>query len=425
MSDSTTINETLAVNKSRIHARLKALSSFGKNVVGGIDRNFGSTADLSARKHLISLLEAEIGAAVRVDPAANIWAGINGTSSLPAIAVGSHHDTVLNGGMYDGALGIILAMEVLQIIKENHVPLRHPLSMVSFTAEEPNPFNLSTFGSRMATGKLNPDKLLGVEDTIHHISLSAALAKAGGSITALAAARLQPDALSAFIECHIEQGKRLENRGIALAVVSHITGIYRETIRICGEANHAGTTLMNDRHDALLAAAEFCLAFEKVLKEIRRDDTVGTIGQLAIFPNAVNIIPGETALTMEIRTPDRAVTTTILDRLTNYIVPIETARGVRIERSILLDQASVTLDKTVMSAMENTIETMSESYLTLTSMAGHDATHLAGITRSGMLFVRSIDGKSHCPDENSHIEDIEKAGNVLLNTILLLDKELD
>lgn len=421
--NNSTVN--LVVNKKRIQDRLEALSQFGRNSNGGIDRSFGSTADLAAREHLVSLLKTEIGAAIAVDPAANIWAKINTDSELPAIAIGSHHDTVQNGGRYDGALGIILAMEILSVMQEQQIALRHPLVLVSFTAEEPNPFNLSTFGSRMATGKLDPAKLREVEDTIHHIPLAAALAKAGGSLEKLGEAKLLPNLLSAFMECHIEQGKRLENKGLSLAVVSGITGIYRETIRICGEANHAGTTLMRDRHDALLAASEFCLAFEEILKDTKREDVVGTIGHLEIFPNAVNIIPGEIALTMEVRTLEGAVTKAVIERLAAPIAAIEKSRGVRFIRSVLLDQAGVALDKTVMDKMAQAMENMSEPYLTLASMAGHDATHLAGVTRSGMLFVRSIDGKSHCPEEDSMLKDIEKAGNALLQTTLLLDKELD
>ncbi len=417
-------NANLSVNKTRIYERLEALATFGKNVNGGIDRSFGTAADVAARQYLSDLLKTEIGLAVHIDPAANIWAQLNNNSTLPAIAIGSHHDTVPNGGMYDGALGIILAIEVLQILKENNYPLRHPLTMVSFTAEEPNPFNLSTFGSRIATGKLIQDTLLDVEDVSNHMSLSGALINAGGCIMDLALAKLQREDFSAFIECHIEQGKRLENSETSLAVVSHITGIYRENVHICGEANHAGTTLMRDRHDALLGTAEFCLAFEKVLKEVNRDDVVGTIGHMDIFPNAVNIIPGETVLTLEIRTPDHTVLTTILGDLEKYIADIE-RRGVHIQRSVLLDQAAVALDETVMNAMARGIVTRTEPYVTLTSMAGHDATHMASITRSGMLFVRSIDGKSHCPEENCYREDIEKAGNALLESILLLDKELD
>ncbi len=425
MSDSSKNSATLFVNKTRIQARLETLADYGKNVSGGINRNFGSEADLFARKYLIYLLKTEIGANVHIDPAANIWAQIAINSSLPAIAVGSHHDTVLNGGMYDGALGIILAMEILQVINENHYLLRHPLFFVSFTAEEPNPFQLSTFGSRIVTGKLSPMLLEKVEDTVQHISLSTALTKAGGSLIDLASGRLQPADFSAFIECHIEQGRRLEKQGVSLAVVSHITGIYRENVHIYGEANHAGTTVMSDRHDALLAASEFCLAFEKVIKAVSREDVVGTIGHLEILPNAVNIIPGEIFLTMEIRTPNQTILAEILNSFAPVIEEIKAARLIRIQRTILLNQAAVPLDKTVMTTMGSAIETMSESYATLPSMAGHDATHLASITRSGMLFVRSIAGKSHCPEENSDMDDIEKAGNALLKTILLLDKELD
>lgn len=418
-------NENLVVNKERIWNRLETLSQFGRNNNGGIDRNFGSIADIKAREHLVSLLKSKIEAEVEVDPAANIWAKINTKSSLPLIAIGSHHDTVLNGGKYDGALGVILAMEILSVVKEQQVTLRHPLALVSFTAEEPNPFNLSTFGSRLATGKLKPDMLRDVRDTIHQRPLETALSEAGGSMDKLTATKISAGSLSAFIECHIEQGRRLENKDVSLAVVSNITGIYRETILVCGEANHAGTTVMRDRHDALMAASEFCLVFEKVLKDTNRDDVVGTIGHFEVFPNAVNIIPGEIALTMEIRTSEDILTKDVLKGLASAVADIEKNRGVHFARSVLLDQAGVALDKVVMDKMAQAMDNMSEPYLTLASMAGHDATHLASVTRSGMLFVRSMDGKSHCPEEYSKPEDIEKAGNALLQTILLLDKELD
>lgn len=419
------MNTSLAVNKARILNRLQALAAFGINADGGIDRSFGSAADLTAREHLTAVFKNEIGAVVRVDAAANIWAGINGSSLLPAIAVGSHHDTVANGGMYDGALGVVLAIELLQVLKEGQYPLRHPITAVSFTAEEPNPFNLSTFGSRSATGKLKSASLMHVEDQVSHVSLADALENVGGSLVNLETAKLSPHALSAFVECHIEQGKRLESKNLSLAVVSGITGIYRETIRVCGETNHAGTTLMQDRHDALLAASEFCLAFERILKEVNRDDVVGTIGTLEIYPNAVNIIPGTAVMTLELRAPSDAVVSKVLAALSNAAANIEANRNVRIERSILLNQSSESMDNTVMKAMQRAIEDMAEPYATLGSMAGHDATHLTCVTRSGMLFVRSIDGKSHCPEEYSRIDDIEKAGNALLKTILLLDEELD
>jgi len=415
----------MIVNKDRIGRRLQQLSQFGKNANGGIDRNFGSTADLEAREYLSRLWESELGESVKIDPAANMWVTVPGSETLPAIVLGSHHDTVMNGGMYDGALGIILATEVLQVAKENNYKLRHPLSLVSFTAEEPNPFHLSTFGSRVATGKLGKTAVGQVTDEITGMSLAEALAKAGGSLAELDQAKLTGEDIGAFIECHIEQGKRLESQQLSLAVVSHITGIYREKIQIMGDANHAGTTIMSDRHDALLAAAEFCLAFETAVKAIGRDDVVGTIGRFEVFPNAVNIIPGQISLIMEVRTPDEQFTRAILDILTQQAAGIEAKRGITICRDILLDQAAVAMDEKIMTTLARASETIAEPYVELASMAGHDATHLAGVARAGMLFVRSVAGKSHCPEEYSDIEDIVKAAEVLLEAVVILDKELD
>lgn len=417
--------DDLHVDALRIKKRLAFLATFGFNEQGGIDRNFGSPADLQVREVLLRQLREEVKAETHVDAAANIWGLVNTTASLPFIAVGSHHDSVVNGGRYDGAMGIVLAMEVLQVLQESERQLRHPLALVSFTAEEPNPFDLSTFGSRSAAGKLKKELVRSARNAVSGQTLSEALQLAGGDLDKLPEAKLKPEAFSAFIECHIEQGKRLEKCALPLAVVSGITGIYRETIRICGEANHAGTTVMADRHDALAAASAFCLAFEGVLKNVGRDDVVGTIGRFSILPNAVNIIPSEVSLTLELRAPNQTLVEQVLTGLNEQVESIENARGVKIKRELLLDQAAVAMNKVVMKAMSNAVEMEQEKSLTLTSMAGHDATHMAGLTKAGMLFVRSIDGKSHCPEEESRLADIEKAGNVLLQTILALDKELD
>lgn len=416
---------SISVNSRRIEALLAELSRFGLNAAGGIDRSFGTEADLAAREYLQDLVQRELGAAVTVDAAANLWAHLAGSEDLPAIAIGSHHDTVPNGGKYDGALGIILAIEVLKTIRENGIVPRHPLAWVSFTAEEPNPFNLSTFGSRSATGKLTSQAVKDVRDPARDLPLGEALARAGGSVADLDGAKLKPGQLAAFIECHIEQGLRLEKQGLPLAAVTRITGIYREIIRVVGEANHAGTTEMPDRHDALLAASELCLAFEKVIKNAGRADVVGTIGRFAISPNAVNIIPGEAVLTAELRTPEHELTQSVVAAFTADVQAIQQRRGVRIERTVILDQAAVAMDDIVLSALAAAAEEEAGTCPRLASMAGHDATHLAGVCRAGMLFVRSPNGKSHCPEEHSNLEDIVKAGNTLLTAILCLDKELE
>ncbi|WKB37312.1 M20/M25/M40 family metallo-hydrolase [Terrilactibacillus sp. S3-3] len=211
-----------------------------------------------------------------------------------------------------------------------------------------------------------------------------------------------------------------------MAVVTAITGIYRDKVTIKGEANHAGTTLMQkNRHDALAAAAELTLEFENLLKAVNRDDTVGTIGYMKISPNSANIIPGEAELIIEIRTSDDEQLKRILREIDRDIQRIEKERGVSIDKQNLLNQKAAPMNGQVIKALEETLAQMNEPYLKLPSMAGHDSVHMVPIGRAGMIFVPSIKGRSHCPDEKTAIDDIAKAGQLMLNTILKLDKELD
>lgn len=415
----------ISVNKDRIENNLKVLSKYGMNENCGIDRNFGSEADASAREWLIDLWHRELNCKAYVDPIANLWVRLEGTENLKPIVLGSHHDSVKNGGMYDGALGVILASEVLMKIKEENIKLRHPLALVSFSAEEPNPFNISTLGSRTSVGKVSKEQLKAAFDNNTHIKLEAAVSKVGGDVDKIEKPLLKAGDLSAFIECHIEQGRNLFDKNLAIGVVSRVTGIYREKINIIGEANHAGTTQMEFRHDALLTASELCLAFEKIIKAFKRSDVVGTIGWINIEPNSVNIIPGKADLIVEVRAPKLEIKKMILNCFTGCIEDISRRRKANISREVILDQADVTFNDTVINSLKKASMSRGEEFMELVSMAGHDSVHMNDITKTGMLFVQSINGKSHCPEEKTNIEDIVKAGNVLLEAVLSLDKELD
>ncbi|WP_026884051.1 Zn-dependent hydrolase [Clostridium akagii] len=414
----------MLINKERLMERLNTLAEYGKNVHGGMDRPFGSEADINARKWLIYLWGKQLNFKVKIDAIGNLWAGLAGTENLPALVLGSHHDTVANGGKYDGALGVILATEVLNIIKENNYKLRHPLKLVSFTAEEPNMFNLSTLGSRVASGKLIKDDIKGAKGD-YGITLGEALKKVGGSIENLQDAKISKEDMSAFIECHIEQGRRLFDKNLSLAVVPKVTGIYREKVKIIGEPNHAGTTVMSCRHDALIAASQLCLEFEKIIKDIHRDDVVGTVGHIEVKPNSINIIPGEVDTILEFRTPDFNDVEIIYANINNAISFIENKRGVKIISETMLKQREVIMDKAIISTLKRAMTKMDETNIELVSMAGHDAVHMSSLTKTAMLFVASVNGKSHCADEFTEEMDIIKAANVLLETILILDKELD
>ncbi len=417
----------IKINKDRIQRNLKELSLFGINENGGIDRSIGSDADKNARKWLINKLEKELNFKANIDPIANIWAKGNDKEELylSPITLGSHHDAVPNGGKFDGALGVLLAIEVAQTIKDKKCKLRHPLQIVSFSAEEPNPFNLSTLGSRVSTGKITKEEVKKARNSESGMLLSEALQNIGGNADKLDEAILKPGSMSAFIECHIEQGRILFDKNLPTGVVKKITGIYRELITVVGEANHAGTTLMKYRHDSLLGASEVCLELEKIIKEVDRNDVVGTVGKLNVFPNSANIIPGGTEFILEIRTPNSEIKEHIIEVFSSRLKEIEEKRGIKFERKIILNQAEVNMNETIVRVLGQSIEELLEYKIELVSMAGHDSVHMTDIGKTGMLFVQSIDGKSHCAEENTNIDDIEKAGNVLLQTVLKLDEELD
>ncbi len=414
----------MRINKDRIQHNLEKLALYGKDPRGGITRSIGSESELQARQWLLKKAES-LRASVSIDSIANIWIMTNGENKdLKPITIGSHHDTVPNGGKYDGALGVLLGIEVMETIIENKIPMKHPFQVVSFTAEEPNPYNISTMGSRSITGKLKQEELEKATDCYTGQRLTESILKAGGNIADLNNAQLKKNDMAAFIECHIEQGRNLYKREKPVAVVSKITGIYREQITVHGDANHAGTTMMADRHDALLAASEACLALEKVVCDINRIDVVGTVGKLNIFPNAANIIPGSSEFILEIRFPDDTLKTNAIDEMTILLKEIAQRRGVTFERDVILDQAPVDMSPVIQNALTNAIDKSNNELISLVSMAGHDTVHMTGITDAGMLFVQSIEGKSHCADENTNIDDIEIAGNILLETVLALDKSL-
>ena len=415
---------TLRVNRERLGQNLEALSQIGKSPRGGINRALGSEAEREARRWLCGYWETHLHKTAAPDAAANLWVVRPGTACKAKIAFGSHHDTVTEGGKFDGALGVLLATEILETLEETHTPTRHPFALVSFTGEEPNPFHVSTLGSKVLSGRLHRADLEHLENAQTHAPFSETLAALGGDLQKIDEALLDPHDVCAFLECHIEQGRRLLDKNLPLAAVGKITGIYREDITVHGEANHAGTTVMRDRHDALLAACALNLAFERALRAVDRDDVTGTVGQLLVFPNSVNIIPGAVVLTLEIRTCDEAILETLREAVTRAAAAIEAQRGVQIERQVNLNQAPAPMSPVLQDALLQAFSDFGQPPCTLTSMAGHDAANVARRTRAGMLFVRS-NGKSHCAGEDASLDDIELAGNAMLQALLRLDQELE
>ncbi|QWU18416.1 Zn-dependent hydrolase [Paenibacillus sophorae] len=419
------MDKSLRINRDRLERSIQELATFGQNENGGLDRTTFTPAELEAREWLKAALRNE-GISIRIDEAANIWGRRAGENPelLPPIVCGSHMDTVPNGGKYDGALGVLMALEVLRTLNDAGIATRHPFELVSFSAEEPNPFGLSTFGSRAVTGKLTREQIIGVRNPEGKL-LTEALEEAGGSPECFDQAALSKEAISAFVEVHIEQGRRLISRNIPIGVVTSITGIYREEVTVRGEANHAGTTLMEDRNDALTAAAEMILAAESICRAFPACEVVGTVGQLKIIPNAPNIIPAEAVFLVEFRGESKDQIGQVLTEWKLRLELLARRRLSIVTRKVILNQPPSPMDRSVLESIERQAGLLRIPSLRLGSMAGHDATHMTSITRSGMIFVPSVGGKSHCPEEESRITDIEQAANVLLHTMLDLDAGLD
>ena len=323
--------------------------------------------------------------------------------------------------MYDGALGVLGATEIVETLMEAGVKLNHPIEIVSFTGEEPNPYNVSTLGSKVLSGRLVREDLEKLTSYIDGSPLSECISAVGGDIEKAEEALIKPGEIDSFIELHIEQGRRLFDRGLTSASVNCITGIYRENITVHGEANHAGTTVMDNRHDAFLAAGEFALGYEKIIKEEHRDDVVGTIGYVKVSPNAASIIPGSVELILELRCCSEEIRQRVKAGVDVLTKEIDEKRGVTIERKLNLDQKEMPMDPEVIAAIDQGIAIMGQEPVTLVSMAGHDAANMARVTRSAMIFVQSINGKSHCPEEATDINRIEETVNGMLQAVLILD----
>ncbi|KRM92087.1 Zn-dependent hydrolase [Liquorilactobacillus cacaonum] len=418
----------LKVNKARIQHNILELGEIGLSQKGGVNRSLASQADIDSRKWIKEYWLKNVVSEITTDVGANLWGSYPYVSEkeLAPIIIGSHNDSVPEGGKYDGALGVLLATEVSQTLSENEITLRHPLKVISLTGEEPNPYQISTLGSKIISGVVGQDNLKKFSHIETKESLADAIDRLGGDFQHIDENVLKPDSFAAFLECHIEQGRRLFEREEPVAVVSSITGIYRELVELKGESNHAGTTDLKHRKDALLAMSWINLELRKFLSEFdETDPVVGTIGFAEVLPNAANIIPGSVKFNIDIRSGNWQKveqTITFLDECFEQLWE----KGIQNQREKILYQKPADLNKQISAALvASTEEEYKYQPQQMTSMAGHDAANLARIGRAGMLFVKSVDGKSHCKEEFSQIDDIEVAGNVLLNTILRLDKELD
>jgi N-carbamoyl-L-amino-acid hydrolase len=411
-----------AFSSSHITHLIDALAVFGRRETGGISRVAFSPADQQARQHYLHVLKTQLDVTIRIDAFGNIFARRHGTQSdWPALITGSHLDTVPNGGAFDGTAGVAAGVEAFRVLDQLSIDTRHPLELVVFAAEEPNPFGISTFGSRGLSGKLDPAML----DHCHDPSgmpLEDALAGIGGDIKKVAAAVRDPASVAAFVELHIEQMPVLEKEARQIGIVSGITGLQRYRLTVRGTAAHAGTTPMGNRQDALCGAAEWVLAVEAAATA-EAAPTVATIGRLLLVPNATNVVPEKVCMDVEIRSFDHAGIERIRMAMEICSAKLEQRRGLETNIEAVYDGPPQIFSPKVPRAIAGASETLGFSALHTVSMAGHDAAHMGALADSGMLFIPSRAGLSHCPEEWSSPQELLCGAQCLLLTLLKLDQQ--
>jgi beta-ureidopropionase / N-carbamoyl-L-amino-acid hydrolase len=413
----------IEINSDRLWSRIEALSRITDPAKPWTRRAFG-THFAQGR----AWLEAEFktaGLSVEIDPGGNLVGRIPGTGhSLGALVAGSHSDTVPAGGRFDGVLGLLAALEAAQSIREQRVSLLHPLEVVDFLAEEPSDFGLSCIGSRSWAGVLGESDL--ARRLPSDLTLASAIDRVGGAAERLDRPVRHHDSVAAYVELHIEQGLVLAQRDAAIGIVTAIVGIRRYEVTVEGRADHAGTTPMSLRRDALVGAADFIRAVEQLARSRSPDGPylVATVGKLTVEPNAINAVPGSVCMILEARSTDRAALDHFEQELWKRAESELQHRGLRLATAPLSQTLPTGCSHLVQDTIEKAATAAGLSSTRLPSGAGHDGVFVARIAPMGMIFVPCTDGRSHAPEEWAEPADCANGARVLAETLILLDRDL-
>jgi N-carbamoyl-L-amino-acid hydrolase len=408
--------QTPSVDLARLQSDLAALAEFRDAHAPGWTRRVFSEPYLRSREWLAARMR-DAGLEVRRDAAGNLIGTMAGSGGS-ALVSGSHTDTVTGGGRFDGPVGVLGAIEAARCIRESGHKLRHQLRVVDFLGEEPNDFGLSCIGSRAISGTLTEAHLAARDPSGQ--TLAAALGSAGGDPRRITQARWHAGSVSAFVELHIEQGPVLERAGVPLGIVSGIAGIERVLATFNGQADHAGTTPMGARHDALCAAADVVLAVERLASD-GQGGGVGTAGRIEVLPGALNVVPGQARLWAEFRSVYGEWLDSRRKALLDAMLEAGRRRGVEASLELLSRTEPVITSDQVQTAMTEAIASLGLDHLLLPSGAGHDTVQMSRLGPVGMLFVPSVGGRSHTPEELTNPEHLEAGVAALLATLLVLD----
>lgn len=404
--------QKLMINGERLKQELERFADFGRTENNGVTRLSLSEEDIRVREYFRACCE-ELGLLVKVDDMGCMYATLEGTENKPPILIGSHLDTVKKGGRFDGVLGVVTGLEVVRTIIENNITPRIPITIVNFTNEEGARFEPSMMASGVLSGKFDKSVMLKKIDT-EGVTFEEALRGSGydGEVDN----RLKEAA--AFLEMHIEQGPILEKEAFSIGVVECVVGMACYEIEVTGESDHAGTTPMNMRKDALFATNNLINLIRRHLSTLD-NELVFTIGRVNVYPSIHTVIPNKVVFTLEARHKDMEIVNTVKDFIQS-LPHLGVNEGCEIKTTKLWERDTVWFEPEICKLLEQSAESLGYSNKRMVSGAGHDAQFIASYVPTAMLFVPSINGKSHCEEELTSWEDCEKGVNVILDTVLTL-----
>lgn len=408
-----TLTLTLAVNGTRLNRSIAQLAQIGKLPGGGVSRVAFTKEDLLARQ-LVESWMVEAGMTVRIDAAGNMIGRYPGKGEGGALATGSHIDTVPVGGHYDGVLGVLAGIEVARVLHENNLCLEHPIETIVFTDEENTVIGCKAMAGNTVS---NAEYYQRSDGT----SIQTCLAQIGGDWSKIAEAKRHPQEIAAFVELHVEQGGVLETTGDEIGIVQGIVGQYRYAVTVTGRPNHAGSTPMHDRKDALVAAAQMVLAVNKLGVETAGEQ-VATVGYLNVSPNATNIVPGKVDLKIDLRDISQTNLEELLVKMKQEFQTIAAATKTEVEMTEMLHVLPTLAAQKIQNAIAEVCQELGLSSTYLISRAGHDAQEIGRFADMGMIFVASRGGISHAEDEYTSPEQCTQGANALLQTFLKLDR---
>ena len=403
---------TLSVNSDRLAQSIESLGQIGQLASSGVRRIAFSAEDIQAR-NLVQRWMKEAGMSVRIDTAGNIIGRYAGKfPQLPALATGSHIDTVPNGGRYDGAFGVLAGLEVVRVLNEQKIQLDRSLEVIVFSDEEG-----SMIGSKAISGKV-------VNDPTYYLCLEGdiqtCLERVGGNWDSIGRSRRSAESMAAFVELHVEQGPILESLGKQIGVVEGIVGQRRYTITVKGSSSHAGSTPMHMRQDALVAASQIVLLVNKLANTPGQQ--VATVGRMDVSPNTANVIPGLVEMSLDIRDLSSQHIDNLMEQLRLQIEAIAADTRTQIQLYPCLHNEPALAAAQIQNIIAQVCEDLELSYTYLPSRASHDAQEIASFTDMGMIFVPSQAGVSHAETEYTSPEQCTHGANVLLHTFLKLDQ---